>query len=176
MPSALHEGLIEIFRQRPAFAADLIGGLFNVDLPAWQNARLDSGDLPELIPTEYRADGVVTLLAGEKPVLSVIVEVQLQPKKAKRRTWPVYLTTLHARLRCPTVLLVVSPDINCANWCAQSIHIGHPGWELRPLVLGPQQVPVITDPTPPGGTHEHRHLPVPERIRPPLLLQRQSRG
>lgn len=145
MPSSLHEGLIEIFRQRPAFAADLVAGLFNMDIPTWQHARLDSGDLPDLAPTEYRADVVVTLLSGQQAVLAVIVEIQLKPDTAKRRTWPVYLTTLHARLRCPTVLLVLSPDNRCADWCAQPIHIGHPGWELRPLVLGPRQVPLVTD-------------------------------
>jgi hypothetical protein len=146
MPSSLHEGLIEVFRQRPAFAADLVTDLFNVDVPAWQHARLDSGDLPALTPTEYRADVVVTLMTGHQAVLAVIVEIQLKSDSAKRRTWPVYLTTLHARLRCPTVLLVLSPDTRCADWCAQPIRIGHPGWELRPLVLGPQRLPPVTDP------------------------------
>lgn len=145
MPSPLHEGLIEIFRQRPAFAGELVSGLFNVDIPSWEHARLDSSDLPELKPTEYRADVVVTLLSGQKEVLAVIVEIQLRPDKAKRRTWPVYLTTLHARLRCPAMLIVISPDNTCAAWCAKPIRIGHPGWELRPLVLGPRQVPVVTD-------------------------------
>lgn len=88
---------------------------------------------------------MVTLLSGHQAVLAVIVEIQLKPDPVKRRTWPVYLTTLHARLRCPVVLLVLSPGNRCADWCAQPIHIGHPGWELRPLVLGPRQVPVVTD-------------------------------
>jgi hypothetical protein len=154
MPSAIHEGLIEVFRHRPAFAAEVITELFNVDVPAWQHARLDAGDLPELTPTEYRADVVVTLLAGQRAVLAVIAEIQLRPDVAKRRTWPVYLTTLHARLRCPVVLLVVSPDIRCADWCAQPIHIGHPDWELRPLVLGPRQVPVITEAAEAAGNPE----------------------
>lgn len=116
-----------------------------MDVSAWQHARLDCGDLPNLTPTEYRADVVVTLLSGEKAVLSVIVEVQLNPDPKKRRIWPVYLTTLHARLQCPVALLVLSPDSKCADWCIQPINIGHPGWDLRPLVLGPRQVPVITD-------------------------------
>jgi hypothetical protein len=119
--------------------------VFNLDVPAWQVARLDSGDLPDLTPTEYRADVVVTLLSGQKAVLAVIAEIQLKPDPAKRRTWPVYLTTLHARLRCPVVLLVLSPDNSSAKWCAQPISIGHPGWDLRPLVLGPQQVPLVVD-------------------------------
>src|SRR5688572_27294716 len=123
MPSSLHEGLIEMVRQRPAFAADVVTGLFNVDVPAWEHARLDSGDLPDPTPTEYRADLVVTLLSGQEAVLSVIVEVQLHRDVDKRRTWPVYLTTLHARLQRPAVLLVLSPDSRCADWCAQPIRV-----------------------------------------------------
>jgi hypothetical protein len=147
MPSALHEGLIEMFRQRPAFAAELVAELFKVDVPPWQHARLDSSDLPVLAPTEYRADVVVTLLAGQQPVLAVIAEIQLRSDPAKRRTWPVYLATLHARLGCPVVLIVVSPSAACAEWCAQPIRLGHPGLELRPLVLGPRQIPHVIDET-----------------------------
>jgi len=44
------------------------------------------------------------------------------------------------------VLLVVTPDPVVAAWSATPIEIGHPGWTLRPLVLGPQQLPVVTDP------------------------------
>lgn len=44
------------------------------------------------------------------------------------------------------VLLVISVDAATARWCAAPIEIGHPGLVLRPLVLGPEQVPVVTDP------------------------------
>ncbi len=54
----------------------------------------------------------------------------------------------------PELLLVVSPDTRCADWCAQPIHIGHPDWELRPLVLGPRQVPVITEAAEAAGNPE----------------------
>lgn len=33
-----------------------------------------------------------------------------------------------------------------ATWCAAPIELGHPGFTLRPLVLGPDRVPVVTDP------------------------------
>jgi hypothetical protein len=44
------------------------------------------------------------------------------------------------------VLLVVSPIPAVATWCATPIHTGHPNWTLTPLVLGPDRVPVVTDP------------------------------
>ncbi|GAB3811926.1 hypothetical protein GCM10027605_52810 [Micromonospora zhanjiangensis] len=138
--------MIELFRHRPALAAELLAGPLGITVPAYQNVRLDSGDLPDLIPTEYRADSVITLTRGDTSVLSVVIEIQLRPDQRKRRSWPVYLSTLHARSHCPAMLLVVCPDERTAGWCATPIDVGHPGWTLVPLVIGPQRIPTVTDP------------------------------
>jgi hypothetical protein len=145
MPSTLHEALVQMFRHRPSLAAELLTSALGVDLPNYQQATLASGDLTDLVPTEYRADAVVVLTSADQPVLAVVVEAQLGRDRAKRWTWPVYLTTLRARLRCPAVLLVICVDAPTAGWCAGPIELGHPGWVLVPLVLGPDQVPVVTD-------------------------------
>jgi hypothetical protein len=39
------------------------------------------------------------------------------------------------------VLLVVSASGSVASWSAQPISLGHLDWTLKPLVLGPDQVP-----------------------------------
>ena len=50
-------------------------------------------------------------------------------------------------MRVPVVLLVVvCPDRVTATWCAAPIDLGHPDWALRPVVIAPDQVPVLTDP------------------------------
>lgn len=46
----------------------------------------------------------------------------------KRLTWPVYVTTLRAKLDCSAVLLVVAPDPEVAAWARQPIELGHPGF------------------------------------------------
>lgn len=145
MPSHLHEALVELFRHRPELAAELLADAFGVAVPSHQGARLEAGDLTDLAPTEYRADVVVVLTDHDAPVVAVVVEVQLRRDLAKRRSWPVYLATLYARLRCAAMLLVVCPDPATAIWCAAPIELGHPGWTLCPLVLGPDRVPVVTD-------------------------------
>src|SRR5262245_46834599 len=144
MPSHLHEVLIEMFRGRPALAADLLDGPLGVPLPAFQRASLSAAELTDVAPTEDSADAVVTLDVDGGPVLAVVVEVQLRVDPRKRQTWPAYVATLHARLGCPVVLLVVCPDGPVADWCASPIVIGQPGLVLTPVVLGPRQVPVIT--------------------------------
>jgi hypothetical protein len=144
---------------------------FGLKLPAWQQARLDSGDLTDVVPAELRADAVVALTAGEKPVGAVVVEAQLGRDENKRYSWPAYLATLRVRLRCPTTLLVICPDPGIARWCAQPIELGHPDWDLKPLVLGPNRVPVVTDPAAARrfpelavlSTMAHGGRPAPER-------------
>jgi hypothetical protein len=115
-------------------------------VPDFQTARLSPGELTDVVPTEYRADLVVTLTTDDTPVLAVVVEAQLRIDHPKRRSWPAYVATLHARSGCPVALLVLSPDRRVAEWCAVPIVVGEPDFVLTPLVLGPGEVPVVTDP------------------------------
>ena len=144
MASMQHEGLLLLFRNRPALAPELLRDALGLKLPAWSEARVESAELTEVVPTEYRADLVVLLLEG-KPIFAIVVEVQLSRDEDKRKTWPLYLTSLRSRVGCPTALLVVAPDASVARWCAQPIELGHPGFTLHPLVAGPGAIPVITD-------------------------------
>jgi hypothetical protein len=144
MASMQHEGLVLLFRNRPALAPELLQGALGLGLPAWCEARVESAELTEVVPTQYRADLVVLLLEG-KPVFAIVVEVQLSRDEDKRKTWPLYLTSLRSRVGCPTALLVVAPDASVARWCAQPIEMGHPGFVLQPLVAGPDAIPVLTD-------------------------------
>jgi hypothetical protein len=145
VPAILHETILDIFRHRPSLAAEFLASALGVELPAYREARLEPGDLTDLAPTEYRADQAVVLADDGGPVLAVVVEVQMRGDPDKRWTWPVYLTTLRSRLHCPTVLLVVCVEPATARWCAAPIALGHPDFELTPLVLGPDRFPVVTD-------------------------------
>ncbi|MEU1993534.1 hypothetical protein ABZ511_03705 [Nocardia gamkensis] len=61
MPSSVDEVLIELVRRRPTLVAELLTSTLGLALPEFDHARVDSGDLPDIEPTEYRADLVVTL-------------------------------------------------------------------------------------------------------------------
>ncbi len=133
-----------MLRERPALAAELLTCVRSGLVPSFSEARLESGDLSEHAPAAYHADAVVTL-GDTDPALAVIVEVQLRPDKRKHLSWPAYLATARARLGCPAILLVICPDQAVAAWARRSILLGHPGLVLTPLVLGPDEVPVLTD-------------------------------
>jgi hypothetical protein len=143
MPSFAHEGLIELFRNRPELAPELLRDALHIGLPVYSKVRIESADLPDLDPAERRADLVLLLVDGE-PVLGIVVEVQLQEAARKRFTWPAYVCGLRARLKCPACFLVVTPDESVANWCRKPIEIG-PGNVFVPLVIGPASVPIIDD-------------------------------
>lgn len=146
MPSLDHESLIQLFRNQPELAAQLLREALHLELPAYTEARLASSDLTEVVPTEFRADAVVLLVDG-KPVLGVIVEAQLSRDERKRFSWPAYMTVLRARHECPVELLVVTPDRAVATWAAAPITLDLAGdCVVRPRVLGPDAVPVVTDP------------------------------
>ncbi|MPY97020.1 MAG: hypothetical protein GEU97_03345 [Actinophytocola sp.] len=147
MPSQLHEVLVALFHERPALAAELLTGALGVPVPEHREVRLESCELADVVPTEYRADAVVVLTDGDQPVLAVVIEIQLGRDRGKRWSWPVYLATLRSRLRCRVVLLVLCSTTTIAEWCAVPIDLGHPGWVLRPLVVGPDRVPIITEPS-----------------------------
>jgi hypothetical protein len=143
MVSQLHEALLLLFRNRPTLAAELLRDALHVELPEYTEARVDSADLTDIQPAEYRADLVVLLLNGV-PVLGIVVEVQLQSDDRKQFVWPVYVANLRARMECPVCLLVVTADESTARWATRSIDLGG-GNRFVPLVLGPSGIPEITD-------------------------------
>jgi hypothetical protein len=140
-----HEILVDLFKNRPSLAAEILVEVLGVSLPAFSEARIASADLTEIQPAEYRADIVVLLLQEGAPVRVVIVEVQLAVDPQKRFSWPAYAMVARAVHGCPAALLVVAPDPIVAAWCAEPIETGIPGFVLRPPVLHRNAVPVVTD-------------------------------
>jgi hypothetical protein len=143
MASWDHEGLVELFRTDPRLAAELLQDPLGLELPAFAEARVESGALTQLNPAELRADLVVSLSDGKKPVLAIIIEAQREEDDDKLFSWPAYVASLRHRLRCNVCLLVVTQSERVANWASRTIVMG-PGGSLAPLVLRPSSVPVIS--------------------------------
>ncbi|GAA2818506.1 hypothetical protein [Nonomuraea rubra] len=142
-PTLEHEYLIELVRNRPSLVTALLARV-DVEVPAFDEALVGNCDFTDL-PKEFRADSVVVLRRGGKPVASVILEVQRKYDPHKQWSWPVYMATLRAREKCPVMLLVFCQTEETAVTCASPIHMGHPGWVLRPSVAALRDVPRITD-------------------------------
>lgn len=146
MPSLIHEGVIALVRDEPAFAASLLRELLGVDVPRFTGARLAEATLNELVPVEYHADAVVVFDDADgrrRPVFGAIFEVQLQRDDRKHYTWPLYAIAARARYECPFALIAVTPDPAVAQWAGQTIDLGD--GTFRPRVVGPGGIPQITD-------------------------------
>lgn len=144
MPSFRHEGLVELFRNRPVMAVEVLREALGVAVPPFSEVRIEPADLSEVVPRELRAD-LVVLLRGDEPVLTIVVEAQLQADPKKRLAWPGYLVGARLRHGCSASVLVVAPDAAVATWCAEPILLGPCGSIVRPLVLGPWAVPIVKD-------------------------------
>ncbi|HVZ33110.1 MAG TPA: DUF4351 domain-containing protein, partial [Polyangiaceae bacterium] len=138
-----HEALLLLFRNRPALAPELLRDTLHVELPPFTEARIDSAELTDIQPTEYRADLVILLLDGV-PVFGIVIEAQLAPDERKGFVWPVYVANLRARFEVPVCLFVLAANESTARWAGKPIDLGG-GNRYVPFVLGPAGVPEVTD-------------------------------
>jgi hypothetical protein len=144
VPSFTHELPLELFRQCPELVAYLLGEILGVPLPTYTEVRIEESNFTQLLPTEFRADLVLTFHDGG-PLLGAVCEMQRQIDDDKPYTWLVYLAVFRHRIRCPVVLLVLCDDEDVARWARTPIHLG-PDWVLPVKVIGPRQIPWIADP------------------------------
>ena len=147
MPTLEHNALVEMFRETPGLAPHSLAILFHVDVPLHASVAVVESALDQLLPVEFRADLVLELRdASGVLVLAIVLEVQREEDPDKSHSWPVYVTVVRAKKRCPAIVLVVAPDAAVARWAAQPIDLGLGLGSLQPLVVGPGSVPLVTDP------------------------------
>jgi hypothetical protein len=149
MPTLEHNALVEMFRDNPALVARLLAQILHAPVPEHSSIVVVEAALDQLLPVEFRADLVFELRnAVNKLLLAIVLEVQRESDADKKFSWPVYVTVLRARKRCPACVLVIAPDASVATWAAKPIQLGlGPGdGTVKPWVLGPAQLPRVTDP------------------------------
>jgi hypothetical protein len=91
MPSVTHEAPIELIRQNPALAVELLRAVTDLPLPVETDISLGPTDLTDVVPAKYLADAVVVVsdAATGVPVLVIIVEPQGRDDPTKEFSWPV---------------------------------------------------------------------------------------
>src|SRR5262249_9920702 len=90
MLSTPHEALVDMFRHQPTLAPVHRADALKIDIPAHKDVRLESAEVTDMIPTQYRADAVIVLSNEEGPVLAIVVEAQLSCDPDKWWRWPAY--------------------------------------------------------------------------------------
>ena len=145
MPKLPHEALVHLVRSAPEAIVRLLQHELALDLPMHAPPRVTAAEFVDLNFAEHRADAVLTLGDPDAPSEVIVAEAQSDVDPRKRFTWPLYVAGPRARFGCPVVLVVIAPDPVVAAWCAEPIDLGRGRNILRPLVLGPRQIPTITD-------------------------------
>jgi hypothetical protein len=119
-----------------------------LDFPELVQIEQLSTDLGTVEPVERRADRVLRIETTDGRQAMVVVEVQrkLDPDKPKARAY--YGMTLVNRYALPVVIVVIATTARCERWADRSFDFGLGMGDtlaIRPLVLGPSTVRVITD-------------------------------
>jgi len=144
MVTSAHEGMHRIFQERPEILTPVFGVL-GIELPekaAVYAVATDAKPMARHIDTVLRVgppDGDDFLLA---------VEAQERRDTKKESSWPHYVAYLQAKYSLPVLLLVVCRDRATTKWAAGPFDCGTRGWTAQrtyPLVVGPDNLPVITD-------------------------------
>jgi hypothetical protein len=139
MPTLEHEALIDLIRNDPSLLGMLLVSL-GVELPG---GAAEVRDATLTVP-ELRADLVVAFGNHESPDVVLIAEVQLRQDADKRYSMPFYAMSARSRYRCPAIVVVIAVDEAVAAWARQPVQLDpYNAW--RPLVIGPSQVPRVTD-------------------------------
>ncbi|MER5790987.1 hypothetical protein [Streptomyces sp. NPDC001980] len=147
MVGSSHEALHRIFQKDPGLLTHALQRVLGVPFPETREFAAMNVDLTEIEPVERRVDTLLRAETDEGTYL-LVVESQGEVDGRKRGSWPYYLSYLYEKYRCEPVLIVITQSSATARWASQPIRLGLRGWEsltVRPLVLGPDNVPVIAD-------------------------------
>lgn len=140
MPSIEHEAAVELLHRNPHLATALLSSA-GVPVPIGTTAVLADSNLSVPEPTELRAD-VVTVHNGADGKLVIVTEIQKDPPdRDKRRAWIAYVALAQVEHKCDAALIVIALRPNTARASGKPILTGHPGFVLKPIVIGPDTTP-----------------------------------
>ncbi|MFE0425652.1 hypothetical protein [Streptomyces sp. NPDC058953] len=148
MVTSSHEAAHRIFQDRPELLTPVFRVL-GVPLPAKTSVEVLTGDVTEIRPLERRVDSLLRVESSDGERFLLAVEAQRRRDPDKAASWTYYLAYLRAKYGIPALLLVVCHDPATAKWAAGPFTTGVEGWtalSTRPMVVGPDNLPVITSP------------------------------
>lgn len=138
MPSVKHEIPLRLFRDTPRLIAKLLRMVFGIDVG--QTPLVVANAAAE--PPEFSLFNADLVLRGDA---TLILEAQITIDWRKLISWPLYAASAHALYQKPTWLIVITPSPAVANWAKRSIPTFQ-GGSFTPLVIGPAEIPRISDP------------------------------
>ncbi|WP_369234523.1 hypothetical protein AB5J56_22255 [Streptomyces sp. R21] len=147
MVTSAHEASHRIFQERPEILTPVFG-ILGIPLPEKATVDVLTPDVTELHPLERRVDSVLRVGPSDGDGFLLAIEAQGRRDTDKENSWAYYVAYLRAKFRLPVLLLVICQDRATAKWATGPFSCGARGWPAQttyPLVVGPDNVPVLTD-------------------------------
>lgn len=147
MVSSSHEATHRIFQERPEILTPVFK-LLNVELPEKPEVEVITSDATEFKPLARSIDTALRVKPADGDHFLLVVETQKVRDPKKEMSWPYYVAYLQSKHGLPVLLVVTCKNRATAKWAAGPFDCKARGWTVQrtyPLVLGPDNVPVITD-------------------------------
>jgi hypothetical protein len=147
MVTSSHEAAHRIFQDRPELLTPVFGVL-GIPLPAKTSVEVLDGDTTEIRPLERRVDSLLRVETSDGERFLLVIEAQSRKDPGKETSWPYYTAFLRDKYHLPVLLLVVCKDRATAKWATGPFTTGYRTWVLQsthPMVLGPDNLPLITN-------------------------------
>jgi hypothetical protein len=148
MVSPPHEAMHRIFQHDPGLFSR-VSRILGSPLSGPVVTTVMPTDLTEASPVERRVDTLLRLETPEQGAFLLAIEAQGKKDPDKPASWAYYTAFLWTKYRLPTCLMVVCQDRATAQWAQRTVYSGLPQMptvSVRPTVVGPHNMPVITDP------------------------------
>ncbi|MER6630595.1 Yae1 family protein [Streptomyces sp. NPDC000987] len=148
MVGSSHEAMHRIFQDHPRLFSR-VSEVLGIGFAPPTSVTVLPTDVTETRPLERRLDTLLKLETQDDEPLLLAVEAQGSKDPDKPASWAYYASYLLTKYRLQPMLLVVCQDPAIAEWAACPVAFGPPQWPLlilRPLVAGPHNMPVLTDP------------------------------
>ncbi|MFE0133733.1 hypothetical protein ACFWY6_19515 [Streptomyces sp. NPDC059037] len=148
MVTSQHEVSHRIFQQQPELLTPVFR-ILGVPLPEKPSVEVITPDVTETRPLERWIDTLLRISAPDGSAFLLAIEAQMRRDPDKAASWGYYLSYLHSKYNIPALLLVVCQDKATSAWAMGPFRMGLSDWtalSVHPMVVGPGNVPMITDP------------------------------
>lgn len=149
MPKTPHEALHHLFRDDPDLVRRALKECLGEDFPEFREVAVVDSDLTEIKPIVREVDTVLRVETDRGAELIVIEPQSRPPKQEKKRAWHWYLSYLEAYFQIPATLIILTAERATAAECLKPMTLGperRASATVHPLVIGPDNAPLITDP------------------------------
>ncbi|MEU6278862.1 hypothetical protein [Streptomyces sp. NPDC047028] len=148
MVTSSHEAMHRIFQDYPGLFSRVSEAL-SIPFPQATGVSVLPNDVTETKPVDRRIDTLLKVETEHHGPFLLAIEAQKKKDLEKPASWSYYLAYLRNKYRLPPLLPVVCQDRATAEWATRPEPIGFCSWPsltVRPIVAGPHNMPVITDP------------------------------